>query len=119
MAGRLYWQCLPSELRLIEITVLPEFRARGLATLLVRHLQALAAQSSLPLALNVACTNHRALALYQRLGFALGDTDGMYYAMQWVVPSTAQAAPAQNPIQSLAHPTPSHAMHAEPAALPH
>jgi ribosomal protein S18 acetylase RimI-like enzyme len=93
VAGRLYWLCLPRELRLVEITVLPEFRGRGFATLLVQHLQAIAAQGNVPLALNVACTNHRALALYQRLGFAVLDNDGMYYAMQWSPPSAAASHP--------------------------
>ena len=109
LAGRLYWQCLQSELRLIEITVLPEFRARGVATLLVQHLQALAAQRSLPLALNVACTNPRALALYQRLGFAVLDNDGMYCRMQWLAPSAAQT--------NCLHPTPGTALMADQAAL--
>jgi ribosomal protein S18 acetylase RimI-like enzyme len=119
VVGRLYWQCLQSELRLIEITVLPEFRARGLATLLVQHLQGLAAQRNVPLALNVACTNHRALALYQRLGFALGDNDGMHHDMQWLAPSTMQTdAPASPPLNTPHH-TPGHAMQAEPTALTH
>jgi ribosomal protein S18 acetylase RimI-like enzyme len=100
VAGRLYWQCLQSELRLIEITLLPEFRARGFATLLVQHLQALAAQRSLPLALNVACTNHRALALYQRLGFVVLDNDGMYYDMQWVPPIATQIELANQAAQT-------------------
>ena len=109
LAGRLYWQCLPSELRLIEITLLPEFRARGFGTLLVQHLQALATQRGLPLALQVACTNHRALALYQRLGFAPVDTDGVFYAMQYAPIKASQAEPAAS-----AAPTP---VAAEQAAL--
>ncbi len=94
LAGRLYWQCQPNALRLIEITLLPEFRARGVGTLLVQHLQAVAAQHRLPMALQVACTNQRALALYQRLGFALGDTDGVFYAMQYAPIKASQAEPA-------------------------
>ena len=75
LAGRLYWQCEPSELRLIDIAMLPEFRARGFGTMLVQYLQAMAAKRGLPMALQVACTNHRAMALYQRLGFALQSSD--------------------------------------------
>jgi ribosomal protein S18 acetylase RimI-like enzyme len=119
VAGRLYWHVLPSALHLIEITVLPEFRARGLATLLVQHLQGLAAQRNVPLALNVACTNHRALALYQRLGFALGDTNGMHHDMQWLAPGTAQAEPIQSLLPNPVHPTLSHALQTEQTALTH
>jgi ribosomal protein S18 acetylase RimI-like enzyme len=119
VAGRLYWLWLPRELRLVEITVLPEFRGRGFATLLVQHLQAMAAARNLPLALNVACTNHRALALYQRLGFALGDNDGMYYEMHWVPSSTIQTGPYCNtPVNTTQQPS-NHAMRGDPAALLH
>lgn len=96
LAGRLYWHWQPSELRLVEITILPEFRARGLATLLIQHLQAMASQRGLPLALQVACTNQRAMALYHRLGFVLGDTDGVFYDMQYAPSTIARATPACN-----------------------
>jgi ribosomal protein S18 acetylase RimI-like enzyme len=91
LVGRLYWQLQPSELRLIEITLLPEFRARGFGTLLVQHLQTLAAKHQLPMALQVACTNHRALALYQRLGFVVQDSDSVFYQMQSAPTSASQA----------------------------
>jgi ribosomal protein S18 acetylase RimI-like enzyme len=93
LAGRLYWHLQPTELRLIEITVLPEFRARGLGTLLVQHLQAMAAQRQLPVALQVACTNHRASALYHSLGFALQGSDGVFDHMQCDPAGAARPTP--------------------------
>jgi ribosomal protein S18 acetylase RimI-like enzyme len=82
LAGRLYWQSSPHALRLIEITLLPPFRGLGWGTMLVKYLQRLAAEQSVPMGLSVACTNGRAKALYQRLGFVLTQSNGVHDEMQ-------------------------------------
>ena len=91
LVGRLYWRWSPNQLHLTEITVLPEFRGRGFATRLIAHLQGMATERGVALALHVANTNTRAAALYQRMGFAFGETDGVYQQMLW---AGARAQPA-------------------------
>jgi ribosomal protein S18 acetylase RimI-like enzyme len=76
-AGRLYVDRAPMVLQLIDISLLPEYRARGIGTALLQALLAEAAQRRGTVRLSVA-TSNPAQRLYQRLGFRTISADAMY-----------------------------------------
>lgn len=71
-----------SEIRLIDIALLPEYQNAGIGTAVIRELQDEAAAAGKPLCLSVAVGNP-ARRLYERLGFAVTGETGTHYAMQW------------------------------------
>jgi len=66
--GRLYVHRAASEIRVMDIALLPEHRGRGVGTRLLGELAAEADARSLPLSIHVE-QNNPALRLYERLGF--------------------------------------------------
>lgn len=86
-AGRLYVARWPAEIRLVDISLVPEHRGRGVGTELIRRLQAEAAACGRPLTIHVEVFNP-ALALYRRLGFVATGTHGPYHFMEWRPPVT-------------------------------
>ena len=81
-AGRLYVHRREREIRLVDISFLPEFRNRGLGTSLLHNLFAEAEAAGKPLTIHVEKFNP-AMRLYQRLGFtAIGGT-GPYDLLEW------------------------------------
>jgi ribosomal protein S18 acetylase RimI-like enzyme len=88
-AGRLWADRGNDEIRILDITLLPSFRGRGIGTTLLVELQREAARAGVPLRDSVSHTNPRAAALYRRLGFrAIGET-GMYTSMEWIAGQTS------------------------------
>jgi ribosomal protein S18 acetylase RimI-like enzyme len=81
-AGRLY---VEGE-RVVDITLLPEFRGRGIGTSLLEGLM------DERVSLSVACLNP-ARALYERLGFRVVSDDGAYLSMVWT-PRTVSCSTA-------------------------
>src|SRR5947207_1462310 len=81
-AGRLYVARWEKEIRIVDITLLPEFRGSGIGTKLLHDLQAEARSAGKPLTIHVERFN-RALGLYQRLGFELVEDKGVYFLMEW------------------------------------
>jgi ribosomal protein S18 acetylase RimI-like enzyme len=81
-AGRLYVDRWENEIRVMDITVLPEHRGAGIGTKLLRDLQDEAAAAGKPLSIHVEKFN-RALALYERLGFQVREDKGIYLLMDW------------------------------------
>jgi ribosomal protein S18 acetylase RimI-like enzyme len=71
----------PSEIRLVDIAFLPEYRQRGWGALWIARLIGEAADAGFPLRLSVARGN-RAIRLYQRLGFVPLGGDPMYIEME-------------------------------------
>jgi ribosomal protein S18 acetylase RimI-like enzyme len=71
----------PSEIRLVDIALLPEFRGRGLGGEVIRMLISEAAEAGFALRLSVLRSN-RATHLYERLGFTARSGDGMYCEME-------------------------------------
>jgi ribosomal protein S18 acetylase RimI-like enzyme len=70
------------EIRLADISLLPEHRGGGIGASLISDLFAEAQVKGMPVTLHVEKTN-RAVRLYQRLGFtATGDT-GAHWKMEW------------------------------------
>ena len=74
-AGRLYIACWPSEMRLMDIALLPAHRNAGVGTTLMDELIKEAAGRKVPLSLHVESFNP-ARRLYERLGFRLAEEKG-------------------------------------------
>jgi ribosomal protein S18 acetylase RimI-like enzyme len=80
--GRLYVDRWEKEIRIVDITLLPEFRGSGTGTKLLRDLQNEARDVGKSVTIHVERFN-RALALYQRLGFQEIEDKGVYLLMEW------------------------------------
>jgi ribosomal protein S18 acetylase RimI-like enzyme len=80
--GRLYVARWTSEIRIVDIAILPEFCNRGVGTRLLRELQDEARASAKPLRIHVEHFNP-ARRLYDRLGFQEIETNGVYHLMEW------------------------------------
>jgi len=80
--GRLYVARWEKEIRIVDITLLPESRGTGIGTKLLRDLQDEARSAGKSLTIHVERFN-RALALYQRLRFREIEDKGVYLLMEW------------------------------------
>ncbi len=80
--GRLYVDRGPHEIRLVDISLLPGHRRRGIGQMLLRALMTEGEQAALPVRLSVLSGNP-AIHLYQRLGFEAEGMMGAHHAMQW------------------------------------
>jgi RimJ/RimL family protein N-acetyltransferase len=85
-AGRLYLHSRSSEIRLVDITFLPEFRGGGLGTSILRDLMAEGQATGKPVTIHVEIYNP-AMQLYQRLGFRPVEDRGPYRLMEWRPPA--------------------------------
>jgi RimJ/RimL family protein N-acetyltransferase len=81
-AGRLYVARREKEIRILDITVLPENRNQGLGTPVIRDLMNEAAATGKALTIYVESFNP-SLRLFERLGFSKAEEDGVLYLMQW------------------------------------
>lgn len=81
-AGRLYVHRRDREIRLVDITLLPEFRAGGVGTSLLRDLLAEGETAGKPVTIHVEVFNP-AMRLYERLGFSPIEERGPYRLMEW------------------------------------
>lgn len=87
-AGRLIVDRRPDEVRVVDISLLPEFRGRGAGGWLLRRLLAEAADSGRTVTIHVERFNP-AQRLYARLGFVpAGEAGPVYQRMTWT-PETA------------------------------
>jgi ribosomal protein S18 acetylase RimI-like enzyme len=84
MAGRLIIVRTDREIRLTDITLLPEYRRRGAGTFLITDLQAQARAAGRPLRLRVSRTNEAARRLYERLNFSLTGESDIHFMMEWL-----------------------------------
>jgi ribosomal protein S18 acetylase RimI-like enzyme len=84
LAGRLILVKTNQELRLTDITLLPEYRNGGAGTFLIKELQIQASATELPLRLRVMKTNVAASRLYERLGFKHTDESDTHWMMEWL-----------------------------------
>jgi GNAT superfamily N-acetyltransferase len=80
-AGRLYVSRRASEIRIVDIALLPEHRGAGIGTGLLRELIAEGERSGKPVTIHVERGN-RARTLYERLGFAEVAENGVYVLME-------------------------------------
>ena len=80
-AGRLYVDRRADEIRVVDISLLPEHRGKGLGTRLMREILAEADAEAKRVTIHVERFN-RALRLYQRLGFAQTEDQGLYLLLE-------------------------------------
>jgi ribosomal protein S18 acetylase RimI-like enzyme len=80
--GRLYIERWPSQHRIIDITLLPAHRGRGLGVALLRDLQDEAAAAGKAVSIHVEKFNP-AMRLYRHLGFTTAEDKGVYDLMRW------------------------------------
>lgn len=76
-AGRLYVDVWPSEIRIVDITLLPAYRGRGIGSFLIEQLIAESEGCGKPLSIHVERQNP-AMKWYLRLGFEPIGEVGVY-----------------------------------------
>jgi GNAT superfamily N-acetyltransferase len=81
-AGRRYVHRRPSEIRLVDITLLPEYRKGGIGSSILRDLLAEGETAGKPVTIHVEIYNP-AMRLYERLGFHPIEERGPYRLMEW------------------------------------
>jgi len=81
-AGRLYVHRRADEIRLVDITLLPDFRKGGLGTSILHDLLAEGREAGKPVTIHVEVFNP-AMRLYERLGFVPVEERGPYRLMKW------------------------------------
>ena len=80
--GRQVVNCTGTEIRLVDVALLPAYRGRGIGTILLRQLLGAAARLNKPLRLRVLKTS-RPARLYERVGFCRVGEEGLYDRMEW------------------------------------
>ena len=81
-AGRLYVHRRENEIRLMDISLLPEYRNTGVGSSLLRELMSEAEAAGKPLTIHVEKYNP-AMRLYLRLGFKPIEDRGPYDLLEW------------------------------------
>src|SRR5262249_50721914 len=90
-AGRFYVARWPNEIRVIDIALLPQYRNRGIGSLLLEQVLVEAVQSARRVSIHVE-RNNPALRLYTRLGFRPVADGGVYLLMEWTANSQVKIA---------------------------
>ncbi len=80
--GRMIVNRADDQILLMDITLLPEYRNRGIGTALIQDLMVEARRAGKPLHLHVETFNP-AFKLYQRLGFTKVGEVGIYWELAW------------------------------------
>lgn len=80
--GRLYIARKQKEIRILDVTLLPQYRNRGTGTSMLNDLMAEAEENSKPLTIYIESFN-RSLGLFLRLGFAKIGEHGYSHLMEW------------------------------------
>jgi len=80
-AGRMYMARGPHEIRVVDISLLPEFRLRRIGGRLLAHLQEESRRCGLPLRLQVL-QDDAVQPLYHRHSFPPGQAEGLHQPME-------------------------------------
>jgi ribosomal protein S18 acetylase RimI-like enzyme len=80
-AGRLYLHRGPSEIRIVDIALLPEHRGSGIGTSLLEALFEEADAAGKSVTIHVERMNP-ALRLYERLGFSVAEDKGVFLFLE-------------------------------------
>lgn len=81
-AGRLYVNRTASDINVLDIALLPQFRGRGIGSALLEAILEEARISRRTVSLHVEQYNP-ARRLYERIGFRTLESNGVYERMQW------------------------------------
>lgn len=80
--GRLYLARLEDSIRILDLTILPEQRNRGIGTRIIKDLIAEAQAADQAVRIYVESFNP-SLRLFERLGFAPVEERGVHHLMEW------------------------------------
>lgn len=83
--GRLYVGRWKSQIRIIDIALLPEYQKQGIGGTIMKDLLAEGEKTSRKVSIHVE-KNNPALKLYERLGFQIADDANVYHYMEWHPP---------------------------------
>jgi ribosomal protein S18 acetylase RimI-like enzyme len=88
--GRIYVDRTPAKVHVVDLSLLPEWRGRGIGTALLQEVLAEAAAAGKRAGISVEKFNP-AQRLYRRLGFREVEDLGVYLAMEWSPPDRPAA----------------------------
>jgi GNAT superfamily N-acetyltransferase len=80
--GRLYMEEWPSQIRVIDIALIPGSRGEGIGAAILRDVCALARGLGKKVSIHVE-KNNPAVRLYHRLGFMPAEDKGVYDLLEW------------------------------------
>ena len=80
--GRVYVARIEKQIRILDITVLPRYRDRGIGSSIIGEIMAEGEKAGKPVAIMVESYNP-SLRLFERLGFTQGETRGAHVLMEW------------------------------------
>ena len=80
--GRLYVDRRETEIRILDVTLLPQARGRGIGTQILLELMKEANQENQSCSIYVESFN-RSLGLFQKLGFVKTEESGASWLMEW------------------------------------
>jgi ribosomal protein S18 acetylase RimI-like enzyme len=80
--GRLYVLRTDEFMRILDLTILPEFRGAGIGTQLITDLKRESGAKGKPLHIYVESFNP-SLRLFERLAFQKVEENGMHFLMEW------------------------------------
>lgn len=84
--GRLYLEPRMTQLNVVDIALMPAWRAKGIGTAMLEAVKETARQTGRGVCIFVEQYNP-ALRLYRRLGFTEVRKDGLYFEMEWSAPA--------------------------------
>lgn len=87
--GRLYLHYATRSVLVVDISLLADYRGKGLGSALLAHTQIVARAQSLDVELHVLHTNTAARRLYRRLGFVEAADEGSHLRMHWTASAPA------------------------------
>jgi len=98
-AGRLYLDRDDSSIHVVDLTLLPAFRARGIGSGILRDLCEDARREGRVLRLRVSRRNRGAVDLCHRLGFTLSSVDDLEHRFEWAPPARPDGSGSGTPAQ--------------------
>ena len=83
--GSLYVNYGPDEIRILDMSLLPEYRNRGIGRGLLRSLQAQAVRMRVPVRIDLLLSS-QAYRLFHRCGFTPRGANGVHNSLEWWPP---------------------------------
>ena len=80
--GRLFIARAEQEIRILDLTVLPEYRNAGIGTSILRDIMKESERAEKPVHIHVENFNP-SLTLFERLGFNKAGLNGIHFLMEW------------------------------------
>ncbi|MET3697094.1 acetyltransferase (GNAT) family protein [Bacillus oleivorans] len=72
-----------SEIRLVDLFIIPAYRSKGIGSFVMKKLMKKAKENSQTMTLSVFYQNNQARKLYEKLGFVLEKEEVPYIKMRW------------------------------------